>query len=80
MLDVVNRTYIPNGIFAFVEEGINSNQLEKLPFFSGKLSSTDSETYQSTRAYVCKELACSQPMYTSDELENYIKSSNLSPE
>jgi uncharacterized protein YyaL (SSP411 family) len=80
MLTLLNKTYIPNGIFAFVESGMNSAQLARLPFFRGKLGLIDSEADQSTRAYVCKNFACSRPMHTSEDLEDYIKSSSLSPD
>jgi hypothetical protein len=78
MLTLLNRAYIPNGIFAYVKSDTDFNQLEQqLPFFKGKLKPARSQTNSSTRAYVCKNFACSPAMYTSRELENYIRPNNL---
>jgi uncharacterized protein len=78
MLTLLNRAYIPNGIFAYVRSNTDFNQLEKqLPFFRGKLEPVGPQPNSSTRAYVCKNFACSPPMYTNRELENYIRPNNL---
>ena len=78
MLTVLNRAYIPNGIFAYIRSNTDFNQLERqLPFFKGKLEPLHPQTNRSTRAYVCKNFVCSPPMYTSSELENYIRPNNL---
>ncbi len=78
MLTVLNRAYIPNGIFAYIRSNTDFDQLERqLPFFKGKLEPLRPQTNRSTRAYVCKNFVCSPPMYTSSELENYIRPNNL---
>jgi len=75
---LLNRAYIPNGIFAYVRSNSDFNQLEQqLPFFKGKLELISPQLDHSTRAYVCKNFVCSPPMYTFHELENQINRSNL---
>ena len=78
MLTLLNRAYIPNGIFAYVKSNTNFNQLELLlPFFKGKLEPAGPQANRSTRAYVCKNFVCSPPMNTFSELENYLKPDKL---
>jgi uncharacterized protein len=78
MLTLLNRAYIPNGIFAYVKSNTNFNQLELLlPFFKGKLEPAGPQANRSTRAYVCKNFVCSPPINTFSELENYLKPDKL---
>jgi uncharacterized protein YyaL (SSP411 family) len=78
MLTLLNRAYIPNGIFAYVRSSTISNQLEQqFPFFKGKLEPEGPDTNRLTRAYVCKNFVCSPPMYKFHELEKYIRHDNL---
>jgi len=77
MLTLLNKAYIPNGIFAFVTSGADLDQLDLLPFFKGKLTPTNAQADRSTRAYVCKNFVCSPPMHTFPELENYMKTNGL---
>lgn len=78
MLKLLNREYIPYGIFAFVESNSDFHQLEHMSsFFKGKLELTSPPANRSTRAYVCKNSVCFPPMYKFHELENYIKSGSL---
>ena len=72
MVKLLNRAYIPNGIFAYVNSKSDFNQLQLLPFFKDKLQPPGPKANNSTRAYVCKNFACSPPMLTLRELENYI--------
>jgi uncharacterized protein len=78
MLTLLNRAYIPNGIFAYVKSNTDFNQLELLlPFFKGKLEPVGPQANRSTRAYVCKNFVCSPPLHTFNELENYLKPNKL---
>jgi uncharacterized protein len=78
MLTLLNRAYIPNGIFAYVRSNADFNQLEQqLPFFKGKLELASPQLGHSTRTYVCKNFVCSPPIYTFQELENQIDPNNL---
>jgi uncharacterized protein len=77
MLTLLNKAYIPNGIFAYVRSNTDFGQLELLPFFKGKLEPRGSQSNSSTRAYVCKDFVCSPPMHTSRELENYVQPNSL---
>ncbi|MGA9933706.1 MAG: hypothetical protein WBP83_01175, partial [Nitrososphaeraceae archaeon] len=77
MLTLLNKAYIPNGIFAFVKSGTDLDQLDLLPFFKGKLKLTSPQANRSTRAYVCKNFVCSPPIHTFPELENYMKTNSL---
>jgi uncharacterized protein YyaL (SSP411 family) len=78
MLTLLNRAYIPNGIFAYVKSNTDFNQLELLlPFFKGKLEPVGPQANRSTRAYVCKNFVCSPPLHAFNELENYLKPNKL---
>jgi uncharacterized protein len=78
MLTLLNRAYIPNGIFAYVKSNTDFNQLELLlPFFKGKLEPVGPQANRSTRAYVCKNFVCSPPLHAFSELENYLKPNKL---
>lgn len=77
MLTLLNKAYIPNGIFAYVRSNTDFGQLELLPFFKGKLEPRGSQSNSSTRAYVCKDFVCSPPMHTSRELANYVQPNSL---
>jgi uncharacterized protein len=77
MLTLLNKAYIPNGIFTFVKSGTDLDQLDLFPFFKGKLKPTSPQENRSTRAYVCKNFVCSPPMHTFHELENYMKTNSL---
>ena len=77
MLTLLNKAYIPNGIFAYVRQNMDFDKLELLPFFKGKLELRGSQANRSTRAYVCKDYVCTPPIHASGELEKYLKTKSL---
>ncbi|MFZ0253481.1 MAG: thioredoxin, partial [Nitrososphaeraceae archaeon] len=67
----INRRFLPNAITAIVNQSALS-ELEKYPYFKGKLSDKNNNNSSKEFAFVCKDFTCSLPITTIKELEKNI--------
>ncbi|MDW0298989.1 MAG: thioredoxin domain-containing protein [Nitrososphaeraceae archaeon] len=67
----INRRFLPNAITAIVNQSALS-ELEKYPYFKGKLSDKNNNSSSKEFAFVCKDFTCSLPITTIKELEKNI--------
>ena len=58
--------YMPDSILVAVQNASQLEDLSKYPFFAGK------SFEERTSVFVCKDLACSLPLYTIDEIKSNI--------
>ena len=74
MVDWLNRQFIPNGIIVITKDNLELEELQKFSFFKGRSSYRVKEN-KSEYAFVCRNFACSTPIYSIEELERHIKNS-----
>lgn len=66
----VKQCFIPESSLVIVSNKNQLNQLNKYPYFSGKIFSEDNAT-----VYVCRNSVCSLPLNTITEVEKYLDTS-----
>jgi hypothetical protein len=62
MLNIINRTFIPNGIFSIIGENCNLKTLEKYPLFQNKSLLNEKSGISDEFALVCKDFTCTPPI------------------
>jgi hypothetical protein len=62
MLKVINRTFIPNGIFSIVDENCNLKVLEKYPLFQSKSLLNEKSAHFDEFVLICKDFTCTPPI------------------
>jgi uncharacterized protein len=67
----LNKQFIPNAISVIVENHDQSSQLKQYPFFSGMNSGRKDEM---DCVIICRNFACSLPIYSLTDLQEHIKS------
>jgi uncharacterized protein len=72
MINWLYRQFVPNGIIAIIENHSQLTQLQKYPLFNG-INLRDHTENESEYAIVCRNFACSLPIYSIQELERHIK-------
>ncbi|HSB57925.1 MAG TPA: thioredoxin domain-containing protein [Nitrosopumilaceae archaeon] len=65
--DGLTKRFVPESILVTVSKEENLKDLQKYPYFSGKEFNKNKTT-----VYVCKDLACSLPMYSMHEIEKLL--------
>lgn len=63
----VNERFLPEAIITTISDRRQLSELDRYPFFAGKGFSTDK-----ARAYVCKDMSCTPPLESVDELKKHI--------
>jgi uncharacterized protein YyaL (SSP411 family) len=73
----LNKKFIPNGLFAMVNEK-GANELEKYSLFKDK--TLISSKLEKDSVMICKDLACSPPLTDLKKIEEVLSSANTSKE
>ena len=77
----LGKQFIPNSIVALVNDSSQLVELNKYPFFSGKKedaidkekNNVDNRNARGEYAFVCRNFSCSLPIYSLDQLQEYIR-------
>jgi uncharacterized protein len=77
----LGKQFIPNSIVALVRDSSQLVELNKYPFFSGKKedavdkekNNEDNRNACGEYAFVCRDFSCSLPIYSLDQLQEYIR-------
>jgi uncharacterized protein YyaL (SSP411 family) len=77
----LGKQFIPNSIVALVKDSSQLVELNKYPFFSGKKedaidkekNNVDNRNARGEYAFVCRNFSCSLPIYSLDQLQEYIR-------
>jgi uncharacterized protein len=77
----LGKQFIPNSIVALVKDSSQLVELNKYPFFSGKKedaidkekNNVDNRNACGEYAFVCRNFSCSLPIYSLDQLQEYIR-------
>lgn len=70
LIDLVNSTFLPNGIVSYLNNNYDLNALEKYSFFKDKPALN--KEYSEEFALVCKDFVCSPPITDKNSLEDII--------
>ncbi|MBA3750368.1 MAG: hypothetical protein H0X03_05655, partial [Nitrosopumilus sp.] len=62
MLNIINRTFIPNAIFSIVDENCNLKILEKYPLFQNKSLLVKNPNHLDDFVLICKDFTCTPPI------------------
>jgi uncharacterized protein YyaL (SSP411 family) len=73
----LNKKFIPNGLFAMVNEK-GANELEKYSLFKDK--TLICSKLEKDSVMICKDLACSPPLTDLKKIEEALSSANTSKE
>ena len=68
----MNRQFIPNSISAVIEDGLESERLQKYSYFKGKVRDQGTEKV-SEYSFVCQNFTCSVPIFSVENLEGHVK-------
>jgi uncharacterized protein len=68
----LNKQFLPDGINIVIRDIQELEKLQKYPIFAGRNVASDNEN-KSEVAFVCKNFACSLPIYSVEELQNRIR-------
>ena len=72
MINWLYRQFVPNGIIAIIENHSQLTQLQKYPLFNGINLRKQNEN-ESEYAIICRNFACSLPIYSIQELERHVR-------
>jgi uncharacterized protein len=67
----LNKQYLADGISVVITDIAQLEKLQKYPIFSGRTTSSEKED-KAEVAFVCKNFACSLPVYSVEELQRTI--------
>ena len=67
----LNKQYLADGISVIINDIAEVEKLQKYPMFTGRTANFGKEK-KAEVAYVCKDFACSLPIYTVEELQRTI--------
>jgi uncharacterized protein YyaL (SSP411 family) len=70
----LNKQFIPDGINITIDDKLQLEKLQKYPMFMDRNADSENEN-KSEVAFVCKDFACSLPIYSVEELQRRIGSS-----
>lgn len=70
MVDWLNKQFIPNAVIIFVENNSQLSSLQKYSYFK----ETDSTGTKQDFAVICKNSACSLPLYSLSQMQQKLKS------
>ncbi len=62
MLNIINRTFIPNGIFSIIDENCDLETLEKYPLFQNKSLLNEKSAHSDEFVLICKDFSCTPPI------------------
>jgi uncharacterized protein YyaL (SSP411 family) len=68
----LNKQYLPEGTSVILKDAAQLEKLQKYPLFAGRSTSLDKEN-KAEVAFVCKNFACSLPIYSLEDLQNAIR-------
>jgi len=71
MSEWLTKQYLADGISVIINDIAELEKLQKYPMFTGRTANFDNEK-KAEVAYVCKNFACSLPIYTLEELQRTI--------
>jgi len=71
MSERLTKQYLADGISVIINDIAELEKLQKYPMFTGRTANFDNEE-KAEVAYVCKNFACSLPIYTLEELQRTI--------
>jgi len=71
LVEIINKHFLPNCCAAAIEEKSDMVELQKYPFFRGKLLNAKDkrEGIKDEYAFICNDLKCYPPIYTTQEFE-----------
>jgi uncharacterized protein YyaL (SSP411 family) len=69
LLDFIDTTFVPNGIFSFIDANCDLESLEEYPLFKNKslLDKNDDEL-----VLICKDFACSPPLKDIEDVKDIL--------
>ena len=71
MTSWLNKQYLADGISVVIKDIAQLEKLQKYPMFAGRTTTLEKED-KAEVAFVCKNFACSLPMYSVEELQRTI--------
>ncbi len=72
MLDFINMTFIPNGIFSIIDGNCNLKNLEKYSLFQNKSLLNQNLTHGAEFVLICKDFACTPPITDVESLKDIL--------
>ncbi len=72
MLNIINRTFIPNGIFSILDENCDLNTLEKYPLFQNKSLLHEKSSHFDEFVLICKDFTCTPPITDIESLKDIL--------
>ncbi|MEJ7642851.1 MAG: thioredoxin domain-containing protein [Candidatus Nitrosocosmicus sp.] len=72
MLKVINRAFVPNGIFSIMDENCNLKALEKYPLFQNKSLLNEKPAHFDEFVLICKDFTCTPPITDVESLKDIL--------